>query len=219
MRGRFPPLILTGIALAIAYLSIMELPTSLPQALFKASAVTLFALHVWRHADPAWRGELTAVLAFGALGDFIIRYHLEAGGVTFIIGHLIAIRLYRRYPRTDLNNAQRRSIWALVPVTMVLAALCGDTAFHAFGFAVYGGIVAAMAASALLSRFPIGLTGLGAVTFVVSDLIIFAGIGPLHDARWPDTAIWTLYIMAQALIALGGCRAERLAPASGAQTA
>jgi uncharacterized membrane protein YhhN len=70
---------------------------------------------------------------------------------------------------------------------------------------VYAAGLAAMTASAWLSRFPRSLTALGAAMFAVSDLMIFArtGRGWVHEL-WAGLAVWGLYFAGQTLIALGG---------------
>jgi len=60
-----------------------------------------------------------------------------------------------------------------------------------------------MAAAAWTSRFPRFVVGLGAVLFVVSDLLIFARLGPLAGATWVGFGVWTLYFGGQLLICLG----------------
>jgi uncharacterized membrane protein YhhN len=75
-----------------------------------------------------------------------------------------------------------------------------------------------MAAAAWVSRFPRALTGLGALLFLVSDLLIFARAGPLRDVAWVGFAVWTFYFAGQLLIALGVTRtlASPLAASGGA---
>jgi uncharacterized membrane protein YhhN len=72
--------------------------------------------------------------------------------------------------------------------------------------ALYALGLAAMAAFAWLSRFPRYRVGIGALMFVVSDLLIFARSGPLHGQEWVGYAIWTLYFGGQLLIVLGVTR-------------
>ena len=43
----------------------------------------------------------------------------------------------------------------------------------------------------------------GALLFVVSDLLIFARLGPLSGSGLPNVAIWPLYFIGQFLIATG----------------
>jgi uncharacterized membrane protein YhhN len=63
-----------------------------------------------------------------------------------------------------------------------------------------------MAALAWKSRFSRQWVGIGALMFVVSDLLIFARSGPLEGQAWVGYAIWTLYFGGQLLIVLGVTR-------------
>jgi uncharacterized membrane protein YhhN len=84
--------------------------------------------------------------------------------------------------------------------------------------ALYAAGLAIMAASAWLSRFPRRGVALGALMFVVSDLLIFARMGPLSGAAWAGFAIWGLYFGGQALVCVGVVRtiSPDPAPASSA---
>lgn len=71
-----------------------------------------------------------------------------------------------------------------------------------------------MLAAALASRFPLGRVGLGAALFALSDLLIFARMGPLAASPIPGLLIWPLYFFGQFLICIGITgRAGSLAPA------
>ena len=60
-----------------------------------------------------------------------------------------------------------------------------------------------MAGSAWNSNFPRYRVGLGAMAFVVSDLLIFARTGVLAEAGWVSYAIWILYYGGVLMIATG----------------
>jgi len=66
--------------------------------------------------------------------------------------------------------------------------------------ALYGAVEAVMACAALLSRFPRTLTGLGAAFFVISDLLLFARLGPLAGRGWASVGVWGLYFAGQAMV-------------------
>jgi uncharacterized membrane protein YhhN len=73
--------------------------------------------------------------------------------------------------------------------------------------AIYALGLGAMAGSAWISRFPRALTGLGALMFVASDLLIFLRTGrPIAGQLWCEVAVWGLYLGGQTLIAIGGVR-------------
>ena len=77
------------------------------------------------------------------------------------------------------------------------------------GFAVFAAIVGAMAASAWISRFPRYRVGIGAVLFVISDLLIFAREGGHVPEAVTWWTIWPLYYAGQFLIATGVVRTLR----------
>ena len=60
-----------------------------------------------------------------------------------------------------------------------------------------------MVAMAWTSRFPRYYTGLGAVAFLASDLLIFAGEGAWAGSLVPLLLIWPLYFGGQAMIVWG----------------
>ena len=67
----------------------------------------------------------------------------------------------------------------------------------------YSAVVGAMAAAAWMSRFPRYRVGLGAVLFVVSDLLIFAKEAEVLPGSITGWLIWPLYFGGQFLIATG----------------
>ena len=69
--------------------------------------------------------------------------------------------------------------------------------------ALYASGLGVMTAAAWTSSFPRYRVGLGAVMFAVSDLLIFADLGPLADSALPGLLIWPLYYFGQFLICTG----------------
>ena len=82
--------------------------------------------------------------------------------------------MYLRNRRAAMSASQRLLGWTLVPlsVAIVWLLLMGQGGW--WHGAIYTAFVAAMAAAAWTSRFPRYRTGVGAVLFLVSDLLIFA---------------------------------------------
>ena len=60
----------------------------------KGAGVALLAVYALARHKGHDANTIAAVMGFGALGDVLIEFRLEAGAVAFLIGHLIAIRLY-----------------------------------------------------------------------------------------------------------------------------
>ncbi|MBO9547466.1 lysoplasmalogenase family protein, partial [Caulobacter sp.] len=75
------------------------------------------------------------------------------------------------------------------------------------GVAVYSLGLSLMAATAWISRFPRFRVGIGALMFVVSDLIIFGRNGPWPDNFATGLAVWGLYYFGQLLICVGVVKA------------
>jgi uncharacterized membrane protein YhhN len=147
---------------------------------------------------------LAAVMACGAAGDVLLEAAgLMTGAVAFAIGHVIAIWLYLRNRRPRLSPSQRALALLIVPATVAIAWLLPADRSLAPGIAFYALLLSAMAAMAWTSRFPRYRTGIGAMLFVASDLLIFARLGPVADTVTVGVAVWLLYFIGQWLIAVG----------------
>lgn len=169
---------------------------------WKGAGVSLLALWAAVNARGPDGRLIAAALALGALGDVLLDTHgLIVGAVSFLAGHLVAAFLY-------LRNRTARA-WPAVAVMACTAlaswALPADRG-EAPGIALYAAGLGLMAGTALVSRFPQRTVGLGVVLFVVSDLLIFARLGPLADSPLPGLLIWPTYFAGQTLIAWGVVR-------------
>ena len=164
----------------------------------KGAGVALLAVYALARHKGHDANTIAAVMGFGALGDVLIEFRLEAGAVAFLIGHLIAIRLYWQHRRPIHSASQRTAALALLVLTPLISFQLGGplVALYALG-------LGAMAASAWLSTFSRYRVGLGAVMFVASDLLIFARTGVLANNPLPGLLIWPLYYFGQFLICVG----------------
>ena len=177
--------------------------------MWKGAGVGLLAL--WAAVNARERsGQMIAlVLGFGALGDILLETSgLMFGAFAFVFGHVIAIGLYNQNPRPALTGSQRLLSAVVTPLSLAICwALLRevgsfDTAMFA-GALFYTLVVAVMAAMAWSSSFPRYRTGIGAMLFLISDLLIFARIGGAVPADVGSMLIWPLYFGGQALIAWG----------------
>jgi uncharacterized membrane protein YhhN len=66
-----------------------------------------------------------------------------------------------------------------------------------------------MAASAWASAFPRYRVGAGAALFLLSDLMLFAEMGPLQGSVVPQILVWPVYYLGQLLIATGVAQSLR----------
>ena len=173
------------------------LPPSIGLTIWKGAGVALLAL--WAALSTRERSGwlLVVVLAFGALGDVLIETHgLIAGAVAFLAGHVAAVILYLSNRREDRGGT------GIAMATVVLVPAIAYMLSRQPGVLVYSLGLGAMAAAAWVSRFP-RYVGLGAMFFVLSDLLIFARLGPLAGSAIADFLVWPLYFSGQALIAFG----------------
>jgi len=176
-------------------------PGPLAMIAAKGAGVGLLAVAAALRAREADGWLLACVMALGALGDMLLEIDFAAGAAAFAAGHMVAIGLYRRHPRTGVNPSQW-TVAALIP-----AAAATFPAFLLWGrpdavpFVAYGLLLGAMAASAWLSRFPRRLVAAGALLFLVSDMLIAVRLGV--GAQWLGLPIWLLYYLGQLMIFLG----------------
>ena len=198
-----PYLVLSLIA-AVSYYFVSDAP--LPfyvLTAWKGFGVAFLALYALRRHKSIDALLITAVMAFGALGDVLIEFALTWGAMAFIAGHIIAIILYARNRRVRTSFSQKLFAILLVPGTVFLSWAMVLTPGEAEPIAFYALFLGIMAAMAWTSRFPRYRVGFGALLFVMSDLLIFSRFGPLEDSVVPDYLIWPTYYFGQFLICTG----------------
>jgi uncharacterized membrane protein YhhN len=143
-------------------------------------------------------------MAFGTLGDVLLgAAGLTVGALAFLAGHMVAVALYLRNRRPNPTRSQMALAVVLVPAVVAIAFLLPADRAGSPGVALYCLGLALMAATAWLSRFPRFRVGIGALMFVVSDLLIFGRSGPLPDSFAVGLGVWGLYYFGQMLICVG----------------
>jgi uncharacterized membrane protein YhhN len=194
----------------VAALGFYLLRTPAPMAAWlialKGAGVGLLAMLALSAGSGRDARMLASVMAVGALGDVLIETDLIAGAAAFLIGHLLAGMFYFSHRRAKLTGSQK--LLALVILIAVPCAgwnLPADRAMAPVTL-IYALALGAMAALAWTSRFSRYSVGIGAVLFVLSDLLIFARGGPLAASPLPHLLIWPLYYAGQLLICLGVLR-------------
>jgi uncharacterized membrane protein YhhN len=205
--------LIASVVAGVSYIAAWD--QGLPQAVelaWKGLGVALLAVYAALNARSLDGWLLVAVMAFGALGDVLLgAAGLTVGALAFLAGHLVAMVLYLRNRRPKPTRSQVALAVVLVPTVVVVAFLLPADRAAAPGLALYSLCLALMAAIAWLSRFPRYRVGIGALMFVVSDLLIFARSGPLPDSFAVGLAVWGLYYFGQALICVGVAGAPKRA--------
>ena len=194
--------LLAGISFPATWL-LLPLDGGLLAIIWKMAAVGLlvpFALR--RHHE----GEfilLAIMIACYALGDGLIELSMVAGALAFAIGHLVAITMYFRHRRVSPAFSQKFLAVTVLLATPMIAYLLPADRGEGMQVAAYSVVLAAMAAMAWSSNFPRYRVGIGAILFVISDLLIFAELGPLADSQWSGIAIWYFYYFGVLMITVG----------------
>jgi uncharacterized membrane protein YhhN len=192
--------LIASVIAGVSYVATWGLALPAPvETAWKGAGVALLAVHAAVRARSLDGWLLVAVMALGAGGDILLETHdLTVGAAAFLLGHLVATGLYLR------NRGPRLAAQlALIPMVAAAAYLLPSDRATAPGIAIYSLFLAIMATTALMSRFQRRLVGLGALMFVLSDLLIFARLGTLPDNLATGLAVWGLYYFGQMLICIG----------------
>lgn len=177
----------------------------------KGAGVGLLAVWASRQGRTPDHRLLAIVLLIGAAADMLLEVAFVAGAALFALGHVVAIALYLRNRRARPGWADAMAALALMAGTVLLSMALVPPAW-APAVGTYAAFLGAMAAAAGLSRFRLAFVG--ALLFLLSDLLIFARMGPAAGTAGLDHAIWWLYFAGQALIAVGVARRLDLKAAS-----
>lgn len=172
-------------------------------ALWKGAGVgflAIYAVHRGRGRDGVL---ISIVMTLCALADVTIQFSFLAGGAIFAIGHMVAIGLYVSNRRERTSGSQKAAGVALLVTTPVLAGTLTYPLDNWWLAALYAALVGAMAGTAWTSRFPRYRVGVGALLFVVSDLVLFAQEAGHISRDLSDWLVWPLYYSGQFLIATG----------------
>jgi uncharacterized membrane protein YhhN len=194
--------LLAGLSFPVTWL-LLPIEGSFFAIIWKMAAVGLlvpFALRRHHEGEFVW---LAVMLAFYALGDGLIELGMIPGAVAFAAGHLVGIALYFRHRRVGAAFSQKLLAITILLLTPFIANTLPGNAEEGVQVAAYSVILAAMAAMAWSSNFPRYRVGMGAVLFVVSDLLIFARLGPLAESQLTSIAIWYIYYFGVLMIAVG----------------
>ncbi|WP_199556159.1 lysoplasmalogenase family protein [Sandaracinobacteroides hominis] len=192
---------LAAIAAGLSYMASRgwNLPPAAAIA-WKGAGVGLLAVWASSQGRSTNHRLLASVLALGAIADMVLELNFIGGAAVFALGHVVAITLYLRNRRAGARQAQFAFALILFAGSIALAATLAPAGWK-LAIAFYTLFLAAMAATASLSRFPLAFAG--ALLFLLSDLLIFARMEILASIGWASYAIWLTYFGGQAMIAWG----------------
>ena len=193
--------LIASIIAGTSYWLVMDIEPMTPVlTLWKAAGVALLALWAWTDGRQTARA-IAGVMALYAAGDAVIEVNFTAGGIVFLAGHFLGLWLYLRQRQARVSGWRRGAATVLLLAVPLLAwRLSGQ-----WGPGVYAVGLAAMAASAWISRFGWSVR-LGVLAFVASDLLLFASHGVLAGNMIADLLVMPLYYLGQLAICTGVVR-------------
>lgn len=194
--------LLAGLSFPATWL-FLPLEGGLFAVIWKMAAVGLLVPFALRRHHVGEFILLAVMLAFYALGDGLIELSMVAGALAFAAGHLVGIAIYIRHRRIGAAFSQKLLAITILLATPFIAFFLPDSRDEGVQVAAYSVFLAAMAAMAWSSNFPRYRVGVGAILFVISDLLIFAELGPLANSEVSGIAIWYLYYFGVLMIAVG----------------
>lgn len=174
------------------------------KVIWKAVPLLLLAAYAFQRHLGTDGIALTGILLIAGISDGLSELRYSSAGTVMGFALLLAIWLYARNRREETAPSQKALGLVLVIAVPIVSwfLLAGEEGrLIATGFALLLGIMAAMAWTSRFSRYRVGA---GAMLFVVSELVLFATLGPvLNGNAIAATLVWPLYYSGQLLIATG----------------
>ena len=198
------PYLLASVAAALAfyYLRATEMP-ELYLLPIKGAAVGFLALYCFmRHSSPDAR-LMGWALGAAALGDMALEFDLQIGALLFFLFHVLAMGVFLRHRREHMTKSQSWLVGLVLLLTPVIAYVMPTDRSMAWSVALYALALGAMASSAWASSFPRYRVGSGAMLFWISDMLLFAQMGPLGGSIVPEVLVWPIYYLGIFLIGTG----------------
>ena len=189
-------------ALAFYYLRVSNLPELYIIPVKGAAAAMLAVYAFMRHSSPDAK-LLGWALGAASLGDMAMEFDRTIGALLFFLFHVLALGVFLRHRREQLSKSQSWVCGLTLILTPVIGYFMPYDRAEAWQVALYALALGAMAAGAWASTFPRYRVGAGAMLFLVSDLLLFAEMGPLSGSRIPQIMNWPVYYLGLFLICTG----------------
>lgn len=208
------PWLLGSLACAIAYYLMSDGSLAgLYLMGLKGAALGLLAVYAFLRHPGADARLLGVSLVFSALAAVMIDIDPAWALSLFFGSHVAALGLFLRNRRHHPSRSQKAAALALLIFVTVIVAVGSRSLPGWSAIAIHGLVLAAMAASAWLSRFSRYRVGAGAVLVTFAQILTvgaFSGAALGHVALW---LAWPAYYVGQFLIATGVVQRLRHAPA------
>lgn len=174
----------------------------------KGGAVASLAAYAVRRSSTQNAILLAIFLGLSALGDALIIIDLTLGGAAFFAAHIFAILLFLRHRRSKVTGSQAILAILLFIATPFLSYLLTLPETH-WPLIIYSAVLGLMACLAWSSAYPRYQVGIGAILFVISDLMLFGSMGMLEHFSLASILVWPFYYIGQLMICTGVVRTIR----------
>jgi hypothetical protein len=143
-------------------------------------------------------------LAISALGDMaLVAMSSVIGGTIFAMAHGVAGYAYAGMRRADNSRLRLCSAIAVPALAVGVSFLVLRGSDQSIWMALFPILSGTMAALAILSRFPLWLSGMGAAIFVQSDVLFLVDLGILNHTGSFGFLTWATYAIGYAMVARG----------------
>jgi hypothetical protein len=171
---------------------------------WKGSFTVLLAASVYLASKERSARLISGALAISAIADvLLVTVGIVAGGVCFAVAHALAILGYFRAGSPHLSPARSTNAVAFPLIVTLGTCTLLWSADKPWAMGMFVLLSSSMAASALLSRFPLWFSGLGAMVFVLSDVLFFADIALFGGSGKLGWLTWACFATGYALVARG----------------
>lgn len=197
------PWLLASLIASVSYFFLADRIPGLFAIPWKGLGVGFLAIYAARRTSGPTGFTVTALFALCSMADMALDVSFLVGGAVFALAHCVAIALYWCHRRERTTTSQKGAAAAILILVPSIAALLTFPQANWHLAALYAIVLAAMSASAWVSRFPRYRVGMGTLLFVASDLVIFAREAGRIDPAITEWLVWPLYYVGQLMIATG----------------
>ena len=203
------PFLIVSLVLAIAFPLVRDGALGdVYLMIVKGGAVASLAAYALRRLSGSNAALLALFVGLSALGDALIIIDIGLGGAAFLAAHLFAIMLFARHRRGTLAASQAILAILLLVAAPLLSYLLTLPQMD-WLLIIYSTVLGLMACLAWSSAYPRYQVGIGAILFVISDLLLFGTMGLLQNISLAGALVWPIYYIGQLMICTGVVRTMR----------
>ncbi|GGC21036.1 hypothetical protein GCM10011371_05880 [Novosphingobium marinum] len=198
------PWLLGSVVAALAYWLLAESDfPGLYLIALKGAPFAMLAIYALLRFPGSGARLVAGGMIFSGIGTMSMDFWLYPGLLAHVVGFALLIGLFLRNPRERLTATQKAAATALLLLVPAIFWFVPADRDLAWTLASYGIVIGGTGAAAWASAFPRYRVGTGAVLVVLSQLVAFAGEGPLSYGATGIRIAWPLFYAGMFLICTG----------------